>query len=50
LISGTAAGTGVGALIGLAAGSVGIGALAGTAIGIPVGVYAVYRRYRGFFT
>jgi hypothetical protein len=50
LISGSAAGTGVGALIGWAAGSVGIGVLAGTALGIPIGVYAVYRRYRGFFT
>jgi F0F1-type ATP synthase assembly protein I len=50
LISGTAAGAGVGALIGWAAGSVGIGVLIGVALGIPAGVYAVYRRYRGFFT
>jgi hypothetical protein len=50
LVSGTAAGGGVGALVGWAAGSTAIGALAGVALGIPVGVYAVYRRYRGFFT
>jgi hypothetical protein len=46
----TAAGVGVGALIGWAAGSVGIGALAGAVVGIPAGIFAVYRRYRGFFT
>lgn len=40
----------LGALIGWAAGSAGLGALAGAAVGIPIGVYAVYRRYRGFFT
>jgi hypothetical protein len=49
LLSGTAFGAGVGGLIGWAAGSVGIGALIGAALGIPAGVYAVYRRYRGFF-
>jgi len=42
--------TGIGALIGWAAGSVGIGAAAGAAVGIPAGVFAVYRRYRGYFT
>jgi hypothetical protein len=46
----TAAGVGVGALIGWAAGSVGLGALAGAVVGIPAGIFAVYRRYRGFFT
>lgn len=50
LFSGSAAGAGVGALIGWAAGSVAIGALVGTALGIPAGIYAVYRRYRGYFT
>jgi F0F1-type ATP synthase assembly protein I len=50
LVSGTAVGIGVGTLIGWAAGSPGIGALIGTAVGIPAGIYAVYRRYRGFFT
>jgi hypothetical protein len=46
----TAAGVGVGALLGWAAGSTSIGALAGAAAGIPAGVYVVYRRYRGYFT
>jgi hypothetical protein len=46
----TAVGVGVGALVGWAAGSLGIGAVAGAAVGIPAGVFAVYRRYRGFFT
>lgn len=41
---------GAGALIGWAAGSVGVGAAAGAAVGIPAGVFAVYRRYRGYFT
>lgn len=42
--------TGVGALVGWAAGSAGVGAAAGAAVGIPAGVFAVYRRYRGYFT
>jgi F0F1-type ATP synthase assembly protein I len=46
----TAAGVGVGALVGWAAGSVGIGALVGAMVGIPAGVFSVYRRYRRFFT
>jgi hypothetical protein len=46
----TAAGVGVGALVGWAAGSLGLGAVVGAALGIPAGVFAVYRRYRGFFT
>jgi F0F1-type ATP synthase assembly protein I len=37
----------IGALIGWAAGSVGIGLLVGAVLGIPAGVFAVYRRYRG---
>jgi F0F1-type ATP synthase assembly protein I len=45
LVTGTAAGIGCGALIGWAAGSVGYGLLAGAAVGVPLGVYAVYRRY-----
>ena len=40
----------IGALIGWIAGSVGIGAVIGAALGIPLGVFAVYRRYRGYFT
>jgi F0F1-type ATP synthase assembly protein I len=46
----TAAGVGVGALVGWAAGSTGIGALVGALAGIPAGVFVVYRRYRGYFT
>lgn len=40
---------GGGALVGWAAGSTGYGALAGVVVGIPAGVLAVYRRYRGYF-
>ncbi len=40
----------VGGLIGWAAGSVGIGCLVGAVVGIPAGVFAVYRRYRGAFS
>ena len=46
----TAAGVGIGVLIGWAAGSVGLGALGGAVVGVPAGVFAVYRRYRGYFT
>jgi hypothetical protein len=37
----------IGALIGWAAGSIGIGVLVGAIAGIPLAVYSVYRRYRG---
>ena len=51
LLAGTTlAGVGVGALLGWAAGSAGLGAVAGAVVGIPAGVFAVYRRYRGYFT
>jgi F0F1-type ATP synthase assembly protein I len=49
LITGTAAGIAVGALIGWAAGSLPYGILAGAFVGIPIGIVAVYRRYRGAF-
>jgi F0F1-type ATP synthase assembly protein I len=49
LATGTAVGIGAGALVGWAAGSVGLGILGGALVGVPVGVFAVYRRYRGFF-
>jgi hypothetical protein len=39
-----------GALIGWAAGSIGLGVLGGVVVGIPVGVASVYRRFRGYFT
>ena len=50
LVGATATGVGIGALVGWAAGSVGIGALVGAIVSIPAGVFAVYRRYRGYFT
>jgi hypothetical protein len=40
---------GVGALIGWAAGSVGIGIAIGSVIGIPAAILTVYRAYRGAF-
>jgi hypothetical protein len=46
----TMAGIGAGALVGWAAGSWSLGALGGAVAGIPAGVFAVYRRYRGYFT
>lgn len=46
LVGYTAAVAVVGLLIGWAAGSIGIGFLIGIVVGIPVGVFAVYRRYR----
>jgi hypothetical protein len=50
LAGATGAGVGAGALIGWAFGSVGIGVLGGALAGVPAGIFAVYRRYRGFFT
>ena len=41
---------GTGALVGWAAGNTGYGALAGVMIGLPAGVYAVYRRFKGYFS
>jgi hypothetical protein len=49
LIGTTALGIGVGALVGWAAGSVGLGTLAGAFLGIPAGIFAVYHRYRDAF-
>ena len=40
---------GVGAIVGWAAGSVGIGIAIGSVIGIPAAILAVYRTYRGAF-
>jgi hypothetical protein len=45
----TLAGIGAGGLIGWAAGSVGLGILGGAFVGVPAGVFAVYRRYRNAF-
>lgn len=49
LIGTTAAGIGLGALVGWAAGSWTLGALGGTVAGIPAGIFAVYRRYKDAF-
>jgi F0F1-type ATP synthase assembly protein I len=47
LLAGTAAaGVGLGAIVGWAAGSWPLGALGGAIVGIPAGVAAVYIRYR----
>ena len=40
----------VGALVGAAVGSWPLGALGGAVIGIPLGIFVVYRRYRGAFS
>ncbi len=41
---------GAGALVGWAAGGAGYGTLAGVVVGIPAGVFAVYRRFKGYFS
>ena len=41
---------GGGALIGWATGHTGYGVLAGVCLGIPTGVFAVYRRFKGYFS
>jgi hypothetical protein len=47
LLVGTTAGSiSAGALIGWGAGSAAIGALVGFVVGIPAGIFVVYRRYR----
>ena len=50
LLTVTVLGIGIGLLVGWAAGSAGYGALGGAIVGVPAGILAVYRRYRGFFT
>lgn len=46
----TGAGIALGAGVGWLAGSWPLGALGGAVVGVPAGVYAVYRRYRGVFS
>jgi F0F1-type ATP synthase assembly protein I len=46
----TGLGIGVGALAGWAVGSFGPGLIVGAVVGLPAGVFAVYRRYRGYFS
>ena len=50
LLGTTVAGIGVGAFVGWLAGDWAIGALVGAILGIPAGVFAVYRRDRNVFT
>jgi F0F1-type ATP synthase assembly protein I len=49
LVSVTVAALVVGALAGWALGSVGTGLIIGGVVGIPAGIYVVYRRYRDYF-
>ena len=46
LIGTTGASVGAGSMIGWAFGNAPIGALGGAVVGIPAGIFAVYRRYR----
>ena len=46
----TGLGLGAGALIGWAVGSFGPGLIVGAVLGLPAGVFAVYRRYRRYFS
>lgn len=41
---------GGGGLIGWAAGNTGYGVLGGVCVGLPAGVFAVYRRFRAYFS
>jgi F0F1-type ATP synthase assembly protein I len=49
LVSTTGIGIGIGALVGWAAGEVPYGILGGAMLGIPAGIFAVYRRYKDGF-
>jgi F0F1-type ATP synthase assembly protein I len=50
LVGTTAGSVGLGALVGWVVGAWPIGALVGAVVGIPAGIFAVYRRYRGAFS
>jgi hypothetical protein len=50
LAGATGACAGGGALIGWGFGSTGLGVLGGVIVGIPVGVFTVYRRFKGFLS
>ena len=50
LIAVTAAVIGACVLVGWIAGAVSTGLVVGAVIGIPVGIFVVYRRYRGYFS
>ena len=49
LVTVTLVSLGIGALVGWGAGHLGIGLLVGAVIGVPLGVVAVYYRYRDAF-
>jgi len=49
LVGTTGATIALGALVGWAAGSAALGALGGAVVGIPAGVFAVYKRYGDAF-
>ena len=40
---------GIGTLLGWAAGTTSAGLIIGVVVGLPVGIFAVYRRYRRYF-
>jgi F0F1-type ATP synthase assembly protein I len=41
---------GLGVLIGWIAGSTSTGLIIGALLGIPIGIFAIYRRYRSYFS
>jgi hypothetical protein len=41
---------GAATLVGWAAGSIRGGVIVGAVVGLPAGIFAVYRRYRGYFS
>jgi hypothetical protein len=41
---------GAGTLVGWAAGSTKAGLVVGAVLGLPAGIFTVYRRYRGYFS
>jgi F0F1-type ATP synthase assembly protein I len=46
----TLVGLGAGALVGWAAGGFATGLIVGAVVGLPAGIFAVYRRYRSYFS
>jgi hypothetical protein len=46
----TALTIGAGTLVGWAAGSLRDGLIVGAILGVPAGIFGVYRRYRGYFS
>jgi F0F1-type ATP synthase assembly protein I len=50
LVTATAVSAGTGALVGWGLGRIEIGIVVGVLVGIPAGIFAVYRRYKDYFT